>query len=98
MSEYDIDIGVLSELPEELKYLIDPAMKYGIYQFNADIDRFLDHMTDEEEEFLTSVLRKYDSKNHYDLLRPFMKEYCMTEHKQVARLYFLFSVLDAMDG
>lgn len=92
-NNYDIDIGVLRYLPEELHYLIDPAMRYGKYQFSEDIENFLDSASDDVLEELDQIGEKYDKYGHYEILHEWMKKYDMTEYKEVARLYFLFSVI-----
>ena len=92
-NNYDIDIGVLRYLPGELHYLIDPAMRYGKYQFSEDIDRFIDNADDELLEQLQQIRRRYDDFGHDKILDVWMRKYRMTEYEEVARLYFLFSVI-----
>lgn len=92
-NNYDIDIGVLRHLPKELHYLIDPAMLYGKYQFSEDIEKFLDSASDDILEELDQIGEKYDKSGHYEILHEWMKKYDMTEYKEVARVYFLFSVI-----
>ena len=88
-------IGILQELPPALTYLIEPAMKYGQYQFDNEIDDFLRQAMDEEIAELTSVAQQIDAADHDDLIGDFLDRYPITEYKESANLYFLFGVIDA---
>ena len=55
--------GVLANLPEELKYLIDPALNYGTNQFDSDIFNFLDNATPEQMSELESIAQKVFENN-----------------------------------
>src|SRR5947207_1738931 len=48
-------VGILANLPEDLRYLIEPSMKYGVYQFDNDIALFLEQATPRSIQDLTSV-------------------------------------------
>ncbi|MEM7456345.1 MAG: hypothetical protein AAF456_18510 [Planctomycetota bacterium] len=88
------DPGMLAELPEELSYLVEPALEYGRFQFEEQIFDFLDTATPQQMEELAAVARRVKSNDHYPEVNRFLDEYPITEHKQSACLYFLFGVLD----
>jgi hypothetical protein len=55
------DIGILRELPADMAYLIEPAMKYGFYGANMRMGEMLANMTPEirqELEALAARVRK----------------------------------------
>lgn len=91
------DPGVLADLPDDLRYLIAPALKYGRYQFDADIFKFLDRATGTEMEELAAVAERVLLNDHYSPVTAFLRLYPITEYEQSARLYFLFGILDHAD-
>ncbi len=88
-------MDIFSKLPEELKYLAEPASKYGRFQFYADIDKFLESASDSEMAELTEVAERYGSSQHDEQLQAFLDHYPITDYEQSAELYFLFLVIDA---
>jgi hypothetical protein len=88
-------IGILKELPHKLKYLVEPAMKYGIYQFDAEIARFLERATAEDLQELASVAKRIRLNDHNELIGDFLDQYPITDNSESANLYFLFGVMDA---
>lgn len=90
------DIGVLTKLPDELQYLIEPAMKYGVFQSHDDIVRFFQTVTDTDREMLSSVADKIRVNGHLDSIEGFLDQYEMTQYPESAKLYFLFGILDEM--
>jgi hypothetical protein len=86
-------IGVLAHLPEELSYLVEPALKYGRYQFDNEIFDFLEHATSEEMEELATIAERVLLNDHYLQVNRFLDRYDMTGYPEAARLYFLFGVL-----
>jgi hypothetical protein len=91
------DIGVLAELPSELHYLIEPAMKYGRYQFDDDVDEFLRTVREDELIELEEIASRVRADGDYDKVKEWLHAYRITEFEEASRLYFLFGVLDAAD-
>ena len=58
--EYQSEVVPLdwSKLPPELHYLVEPAEKYGKYQFMEDVCNFIDRMTPAEYEELLEAERR----------------------------------------
>lgn len=90
-------IGVLTQLPEALSYLVAPAMKYGRYQFEQEIFQFLEHATSDEMEELAMTAERVLANNHYPEVNRFLDRYDLTVYREAANLYFLFGVLDYAD-
>lgn len=91
------DPGVLAELPDELSYLVKPALKYGRFQFDIEILDFLDSASGEQLDELAAVAERVRLNEHYPEVSRFLDEYPITDHEQSACLYFLFGVLDHAD-
>jgi hypothetical protein len=86
-------IGVLAKLPEELDYLIDPALKYGVHQTDDDHFDFLHRATPDEMEELASVAERYRLSEHHDQVADFFDAYPITDHAESAMLYWLFGLM-----
>jgi hypothetical protein len=86
-------MGVLAKLPAELKYLVEPAMKYGIHQTDDQRYEFLQRATSEELEDLARVAERYRLNEHQDLVGAFLDDYPITEYPESAKLYFLFGIM-----
>jgi len=91
------DIGCLKELPPDLAYLAEPAMRYGVNRFDADIDRFLSNASDEQLAELEAVAEQVKSNNHYPAVNEWLNRYDIVEFEESGNLYFLFGVLDAAE-
>ena len=89
--------GSFAYLPAELEYLIEPAMTYGVLQFDDDVDRFLERATEEDLESLARVAECIHLNHHDDLIGSFLDDYPITEYSESANLYFLLGVIDAAD-
>ena len=89
--------GVLTKLPPDLHYLIEPALRYGRYQFDDDIFDFLDRATDEDIEHLTEVAARVLRNGDFTRVNSFLDKHPITTTDEAARLYFLFLVMDYAD-
>ena len=89
--------GILTELPDELSYLVKPALEYGRFQFDEHIFNFLDSATSEQMDELASVAERVRLNDHYPAVNRFLDRYPITDHEQASCLYFLFGVLDYAD-
>jgi hypothetical protein len=87
-------IGVLAKLPQELEYLIEPAMKYGVHQDDIGRGEFIRRLTEEQMEELAGVAERYRLNEHHDLVGRFLDEYPITDYREAANLYWLFVVMD----
>jgi len=87
-------VGVLANLPSELKYLVAPAMKYGIHQTDDERYDFLQCATAKDLEELARVAERIRLNDHNDLVTVFLDKYPITDHAESAKLYFLFGVMD----
>jgi hypothetical protein len=88
--------GVLSKLPEELHYLIEPVLRCGC-RTEPDVFAFLDQAKKEEIDKFGQIAKRVLKNNHYPVVLKFLKKYEMTEHEECAKLYFFFGVLDYAD-
>jgi hypothetical protein len=88
--------GGLTALPPELHYLIEPALKYGIYQFDDDIYRFMQSASEDDVRTLHELGRTVRENGHYDRVLGFLDRFDSWP-AEVAKLYFLFGVMDAID-
>jgi hypothetical protein len=88
-------MDIFSLLPPELQYLISPAKKFGQYQFDGQVDEFLDRATQSELEELASVAERFRLNRHSVAFDAFLDRYPITDHDQSALLCFLFGVIDA---
>ena len=91
------EIGILRKLPPQLAYLAEPAMTFGIHQFDDDIDRFLANASDAEMSALAAVAEHVRLNNHYPAVNDWLDEYEIDRYEEAANLYFLFHVMDAAD-
>ncbi|MBP87789.1 MAG: hypothetical protein CMJ64_13880 [Planctomycetaceae bacterium] len=73
---------------------MEPAFKYGCYQFADDVFDFLDHATEGQLNELTNVAKRVLENKHYSDVSKFLDKYPITDHEEAAALYFLFGVLD----
>jgi hypothetical protein len=87
-------IGVLAQLPEELSYLVAPALKYGRYQFDQQMLEFLEHATADEMDELAAIAERVLLNDHYPEVSCFLDQYSIVDYEEASRLYFLFGVLD----
>jgi hypothetical protein len=85
---------MLAHLPAELHYLIDPAMKYGIYQTDDDQLDFLENASDEERDELARLAERYRLNGHADFVSDFFDDCPITDYPESARLYWLFGLID----
>ena len=87
-------IGILANLPADLEYLVDAALKYGAHQTDDQRYNFLKHASADDMEELASVAERYRLSEHHDLIGDFLDEYPITKHAESAKLYFLFGIMD----
>jgi hypothetical protein len=76
-----------TKLPGDLRYLAEPAEKYGKYQFDEEIDGFIETMTVAQRAELKVVADAM--QRNRETINEFLDKYPMTEHKEAALVYFL---------
>ena len=83
-----------SKLPDDLRYLAEPAKKYGKHQFHEQICAFLDRMTADEED----ELRRLDQRTRKDQVKisAFLRTHSLTQHQEACFVYFLIGLLDGV--
>jgi hypothetical protein len=67
-------------LPEELSYLIDPAIKYGCHQFDDAIYEFLENKCTIEDKVELNKIRDR-SIGIYPKINSWMDRFPITKHK-----------------
>src|SRR5688500_6049991 len=87
--------GSFVHLPKELDYLVEPAMKYGRYQFDDDVEFFLNNASETDLDDLAGVAERVRLNHHGDLIGRFLDDYPITDFAESANLYFLFGIIDA---
>ena len=80
------DSPILEQLPNDLKYLVKPATKYGRYQLDDDILKFLDGATEEQWEELASVAERVLLQEDYPRIKAFLDEHPITESEEATPL------------
>lgn len=90
-------LPILDLLPEDLKYLIKPAMEYGCHHIDDDIFDFLDRATEREMEDLATIAERVLIRGDYARVIAFLDKHPITDSDEAANLYFLFGVLDYAD-
>ena len=75
------------KLPEDLWYLASPAERYGVIQFDAEIDEFADAMDERARAELQAIAARVDRNEKQ--IDGFLDEYSMTEHREAKLVYFL---------
>ena len=91
------NIGILSKLPPELAYLAEPAMRYGVHQFDKRMDRFLRSASRAEMDELARLAEKVRLNNHYPRVLAWLKQPEVSGQEEAENLYFMFGVMDAAD-
>jgi hypothetical protein len=87
-------IGILSQLPPELAYLAEPAMRYGVYHFDNEMDAFLSSAPQAAMEELSGLAARVRSNNHFPKVNEWLDRFCMTQYAEAANLYFMFGLMD----
>jgi len=81
-------------VPDELRYLIEPAQKYGGSLSEVEILKTLESGNDADMELLTAVAEKVRLNGHYQLLLDWLKQFPSDKHEEAKILYSLFGVMD----
>jgi len=84
-----LDIGVLKFLPESLRFLAEPALRYTFEQ--------LDELSESDRHELEEIARKVRDGNHYDSVETFLGQYSMTEFDECMKLYTFFGLLNRLE-
>jgi len=96
-SSRPVGLGKLANLPEELKFLAEPAARYR-FECEAQVLRFLDRATDEEIEELAELAERVRLERLYPkVLRLLDNELALDETWEGMWLYLLFAAMDYAD-
>jgi hypothetical protein len=93
MVELPANAGVLAQLPEELHYLVEPALRYHC-ETEWDAFRRLDNLSERQLEELAGLAKRVLLHGHYSLVNKFLDRFEITDYKESAMLYFFFGLLD----
>ena len=91
------DIGILAKMPPELSYLATPAMRFGVHQFDNQVDAFLSSASDAEMGELAAVAERVRLNGHYPAVNAWLDQYEITKYPEAANLYFMFGLMDAAE-
>jgi hypothetical protein len=89
--------GELLKLPADMHYLIGPALRYGQYQWDDDIFDFLDRASEAEMAELAALAERVLWNGDAPGVTAFLNEHPMTESDDVARLHYMFLMMDYSD-
>jgi hypothetical protein len=85
--------GVLTRMPEELHYLIEPVLRCG-FRTEGDVFDYLDAATPAQVSELSKIAAHVLARDDYPLVLGFLDEHPFPEHPESAMLYFFFGALD----
>ncbi|MCI0639926.1 MAG: hypothetical protein L0Y72_19305 [Gemmataceae bacterium] len=85
--------SVLTRLPTELHYLIEPVLRCGFFTERDAFD-YLDRATPQQMEELAGIAARVLANDDYPVVMAFVDEYPLTENQESAKLYFFFGALD----
>lgn len=96
MNGHSKNAGVLSKLPPDLHYLIEPVLRCAC-RSESDAFEFLDRATKAEMDNLAMIAERVLKNDHYPQVLTFLRTHQMTDYDECAQLYFFFGVLDHAD-
>lgn len=70
------DVADLPKIPEELAYLLEPAIRFNMYLFEDQIQAFLENGDEKEFEMLASLAERARLAGHYAQVMSWMDEIC----------------------
>ncbi len=82
-------------LPKKLKFLIEPAKKFGIHQFAEQIDNFLSNISKSDLAELTSVAKQIKLNGNIDDINAFLDQHPIDQFEETALIFYLIGLLDA---
>ena len=85
--------GVLEKLPNDLHYLIEPAIRFAC-RTEWDAFAHLSNASSQDLQLLSTIARRVLENDHYPIVIQFLDKYPMTKFDESAQLYFFFGLLD----
>lgn len=85
---------VWSNVPDELKYLIDVAQTYAGSLSEADMRSVVDRATDADIEILARTAERVRARGDYPVFLNWLKHWPLDKHEEAKIIYSLFGVLD----
>ena len=83
------DIGVLENLPEEIRFLAIPAMRFSV--------ETVDEITENDRKELERIAQRMRKGNFFKLIDAFLDKYHMGKYEECRRLFNLFRLLDRLN-
>ena len=85
--------GVLAQLPAELRYLIEPALRCGCQSQDEALE-YANHASAEQLNLLAEIAGCVLVHDHYPAVGKFLERYPKSRHPECAKLYYYFAVLE----
>jgi len=84
--------GVLAQLPAELRYLIEPALRCGC-RSQEEAQAYANGASAEQLNQLADIAACVLVHDHYPAVGKFLERYPRSRHPECAKLYYFFAVL-----
>lgn len=85
-----------THLPERLRYLIEPATRWGTYQFDEQIDELERTIRPEDRTALRALARRLRDSGDWAPALDWTSSLSWTDHREAALMHWLLSVLMTM--
>ncbi|MBX9681475.1 MAG: hypothetical protein K2X38_22190 [Gemmataceae bacterium] len=89
-------VGVLVHLPQELHFLIEPALKYGFHRSDSEREKRKRRLTEEDLDVLAATAERYRLSDLHDEIGDFFDKFSISEYSEAAKLYWLFGLMDEL--
>ena len=86
-----------SVLPPDLKYLAEPAERFGIYQSDSDITRLCETIGDADLDYLAGIASRIKRSGDNPAIIRWLRGQNMVTSYEAALISYLFMVFDALD-
>lgn len=83
-----------TKLPDDLRYLAEPAERYGEIGSDADLVRFLEAADETQLASLAALAERIRLAGHLTRINQWLDQYSITDHREAAAVYFLMLLLD----
>ncbi|MBX9681477.1 MAG: hypothetical protein K2X38_22200 [Gemmataceae bacterium] len=91
-----VKAGVLTHLPEELHFLIEPALKYGFHRSDSEREKKKKRLTENDLEILAATAERYRLAAPHGEVDDFFDRYSIGKFPEAAKLYWLFGLMDEL--
>ncbi len=83
-----------NNVPQELSYLVEVAIIYGVYLTEIEMLDFLDHARDEDLAKLSRAAERMRLNNHMDVLLEWLNRFPIDGHTESQMIYSVVGVMD----